>query len=104
MGTGDERGDVRIGEITLPDGGETGDRGVIVSCASGCIRIGVLCCWRLEHLVWRKRVQVGANEMTLRLIHRISLDLYRKREHMHANKHVMLSMCLLCNKTGRKPM
>jgi hypothetical protein len=28
------------------------------------------------------------DEMTLRLIHRISLDLYQKRE--HANKHEML--------------
>jgi hypothetical protein len=29
--------------------------------------------------------------MRLRLIHRISLDLYQKRE--HANKHEVLSMC-----------
>ena len=33
-------------------------------------------------------------EMTLRLIHRISLDLYQKRE--HANKHEMLSGCHQC--------
>lgn len=76
MGTGDKQGDVRIGEITLPDGGETGDCGVIVSRAGGCIRISVLRCWRREHLVGLKRgggklwIKV---EMTLRLIHRISL-------------------------------
>lgn len=50
MGTGDERGDVRIGEIALPNGGETRDGGVIVSRTGGCIGIGVPC-RRLEHLV-----------------------------------------------------
>ncbi len=50
MGPRDERCDVRIGEITFPDGGETRNGSVIVSCAGGCIRIGVLC-RRLEHLV-----------------------------------------------------
>jgi hypothetical protein len=43
MGTGDKGGDVRIGEITLPDGGETRNCGVIVGCAGGSIRIGGLC-------------------------------------------------------------
>ncbi len=97
MGTGDKGGDVRIGEITLPDGRETRDCGVIVSCAGGSIRIGVLCCWRLEHLVGLKRGGGKLwmrDEMTLRLIHRISLDLYQKRE--HANKHEMLSVCHQC--------
>ena len=51
MGTGDKGSDVRIGEITLSYGGETGDCGVIVSCAGGCISIRVLCRWRLEHFV-----------------------------------------------------
>jgi hypothetical protein len=76
VGTGDKGGDVRIGEITLPDGGETRDCGVIVSCAGGSIRIGGLCCWRLEHLVGLKRGGTKLwmrDEMTLRLIHRIHL-------------------------------
>jgi len=66
MGTGDERGDVRIGEITLPHGGETRDGGVTVSRTGGCIGIGVLC-WRLEHLVEKGWTEV-VDEMTLRLI------------------------------------
>jgi hypothetical protein len=59
MGTGDKGGDVRIGEITLPYSGETGDCSVIVSCAGGCISIRVLCYWRVEHLVVRKRGRDG---------------------------------------------
>ena len=97
MGTGDKRGDVRIGEITLPYGGETRNGSVIVSRAGGCIRIRVLCCWRLEHLVGRKGGRARwwmRNETTLGLIHRISLGLYQKRE--HANKHEVLSMCHQC--------
>jgi len=46
MGAGDERCDVRIWEITLPNGGKTRNGSVIVSCAGGRIRIT-----RLEHSV-----------------------------------------------------
>jgi hypothetical protein len=49
MGTGDERGDIGICEITLLDRGKARGGGVVVGCANGCIKISGPHCRGLEH-------------------------------------------------------